>query len=321
MSAKKIWLGAFAAALVLAACGQRVETEGGEAEAPAAAEVTVNEGEPVDGEVTLSVPATAMAGTEIALAFTGPANARDYIDIVPRGYDQTSGEMVYIYIPAALERGTLRVVTTPGEYDVRYVLDLKGVRSVKAVQPLTVTAAEATLDAPASASGGEALSVAWTGPAGQGDYIDLVRQGHSATSGEITYAYTANGNPASLNAPGAAGDYELRYILEGPGGRKVLASSPLAVTLPEAQLTAPEAASPGERVIVEYEGPMRSGDYVDLVRRGYIATSGEMAYFYADGRSANELVMPDEAGEYDIRYVMEAPGGRAVLAKQTIRVE
>ncbi|PKP80156.1 MAG: hypothetical protein CVT79_16405 [Alphaproteobacteria bacterium HGW-Alphaproteobacteria-18] len=320
MLAKKVWLGASAAALVLAACGQRVETKNGET-APAAAEVTVNEGEPVDGEVTLSVPATAMAGTEIALAFTGPANARDYIDIVPRGYEQTSGELAYIYVPAAVAGGMLRVVTAPGEYDVRYVLDLNGARSVKAAQPLTVTAAEATLDAPASASGGETLSVAWTGPAGQGDYIDLVRKGHGATSGEITYAYAASGNPASLNAPGAAGDYELRYILEGPGGRRVLASSPLAVALPEAQLTAPEAASPGERVIVEYEGPMRSGDYVDLVRRGYIATSGEMAYFYADGRSANELVMPDEAGEYDIRYVMEAPGGRAVLAKQTIRVE
>lgn len=320
MLAKKIWLAATAVALVLAACGQRVETKTDET-TPAAAEVTVNEGEPIDGDVTLSVPATAVAGTEIALTFTGPANKGDYIDIVPRGYEQTSGELAYIYVPAAVEGGTLRAVTTPGEYDVRYVLDLNGPRSVKAVQPLVVTAAEATLDAPASASGGETLSVSWTGPAGEGDYIDLVPQGHGATSGEISYAYAANGNPASLTAPGAAGSYELRYILEGPGGRKVLAASPLTVTQPEAQLTAPDTASPGERVIVEYEGPMRSGDYVDLVRKGYVATSGEITYFYADGNAANELAMPDEAGEYDIRYVLEAPGGRLVLAKQTIKVE
>ncbi len=320
MTAKKIWLAASAIVLVLAACGQRVETESGET-APAAAEVRVNEGEPVDGEVTLSVPETVLAGTEIALEFTGPANKNDYIDIVPRGYEQTSGELAYIYIPAAVEGGALRAVTTPGEYDVRYVLDLKGTRSVKAVQPLVVTGAEATLDAPESASGGETLSIVWTGPAGEGDYIDLVPQGHGATSGEISYAYASNGSPASLKAPGAAGSYELRYILEGPGGRKVLVSSPLTVTPPEAKLTAPETAAPGERVIVNYEGPMRSGDYVDLVRQGYVATSGEITYFYADGSSANELVMPDEAGAYDIRYVMEAPGGRAILAKQTIQVE
>ncbi|MFN3315165.1 MAG: hypothetical protein ACK46Q_17165, partial [Hyphomonas sp.] len=92
MSAKKIWVAASVAALVLAACGQRVETEGAEAP-PSGAEVAVNQGEPVDGDVTLSVPATAEAGTEIALTFTGPANARDYIDIVPRGYEQTSGEL------------------------------------------------------------------------------------------------------------------------------------------------------------------------------------------------------------------------------------
>lgn len=320
MSAKKIWLAATAVALVLAACGQRVETKTEET-APAAAGVTVNEGEPVDGDVTLSVPATALAGTEIALTFTGPANKADYIDIVPRGYEQTSGELAYIYVPAAVEGGALRVVTTPGEYDVRYVLDLNGTRSVKAVQPLVVTGAEATLEAPDSASGGEMLSVAWTGPAGEGDYIDLVPQGHGETSGEISYAYASNGNPASLKAPGAAGSYELRYILEGPGGRKVLAASPLTVTLPEAQLTAPEKANRGESVIVEYEGPMRPGDYVDLVRAGYVPTLGEITYFYADGNAVNELVMPDEAGEYDIRYLMEAPDGRVVLAKQTIEVQ
>jgi Ca-activated chloride channel family protein len=327
MSAIRIWLVASCAIVALASCGKKTEAPGaqsppGAAEAPVAAgpTVKVNEGEAVDGDVTLTIPATAAAGAEIAVAFTGPANARDYIDIVPRGYTQTSGELTYIYIPAAAKGEKLRVLTTPGEYDVRYILDLNGVRKVKAIQPLSITAAAATLKAPASAASAEPLSIEWTGPAGQGDYIDVAPKGQSAPSGEIAYAYTTNGNPAKFSAPGAVGEYQIRYILEGPGGRKVLASAPLTITQASASLTAPDVADRGKTLIVEYEGPKRAGDYVDLVKKGYIATSGELSYFYADGKTANELKLPTDPGEYDIRYVMEAPGGRIVLAKRTIRV-
>jgi Ca-activated chloride channel family protein len=333
MSAKWMWLAVSVTVLALSACGEKVETADGEATAsaaasaasPAAAEasapVKINEGEPVDGDVTLTVPVTAGAGAEIALQFSGPANVQDYIDIVPRGYTQTSGELGYVYIPAAARGDKLRVPTTPGDYDVRYVLDLKGVRKVKAIQPLSITDATATLKLPASVTSAEPLSVEWTGPDGTGDYIDVVPKGYAATSGEITYAYTSSGNPAKFSAPGPAGDYQIRYLLEGLGGRKVLASVPLIVTPATAKLTTPDSADAGKALVVEYEGPKRAGDYVDLVKKGYIATSGELTYFYADGKAANELKMPSEAGDYDIRYVMEAPGGRIVLTKRTIRVK
>lgn len=328
MSMKRIGLAAAIAALALGACGKKAETiapsaPGVEApaEAPATAPaVTVNEGEPVDGDVTLTLPATAAAGSEIAPIFTGPANATDYIDIVPKGYTKTSGELAYIYIAQAATGGKLRVLTTPGDYEVRYVLDLKGERIVKAVQPLTITAATASLTAPASATGAEPLTVTWTGPAGEGDYLDIVPKGFTKTSGELDFAYTSGGSPAAITAPGSPGEYEIRYVLEGPGGRKVLASSPLTVTAATASLTAPDTASKGESVVVVYEGPKRDGDYVDLVKAGYIATSGELSYFYANGTAANELTLPAEAGAYEIRYVMEAPGGRIVLAKRPITV-
>lgn len=325
MSATPIWLAASVALLALAACGQKPETlqAGGRpaTEAPEGGPaVKVNLGEPVDGDVTLAAPGSAVAGSEIALAFTGPANKGDYIDIVPRGYTQTSGELVYIYIPAAASGQKLRVLTSPGDYDVRYVLDLKGDRRVKAVQPLSVTAATATLKTPVSAAGAEPLSVEWSGPAGAGDYIDVVSKGQAEASGEIAYAYTSGGNPAKFTAPGNAGDYEIRYVLEGPGGRKVLATAPLTVTPAAATLTAPASAAKGAQLVIEYVGPQRSGDYVDLVRAGHMPTSGELTYFYANATAASELTMPAEAGQYEIRYVMEAPGGRIVLAKRTIEV-
>lgn len=281
---------------------------------------TLNTGTPVDGEATVTVPATVGAGAPIEAGWTGPGNTGDYIDLVPRGFTATSGEITYAYARDAVPVAKLQAPTTPGEYEVRYVVQLTSERKVKATAPLTVAASAASLTVPPRAEAGEPLTIAWTGPAGKGDYIDIVPDGHTETSGEVTYAYTRDGNPAKLTAPGKSGAYQIRYLLEGPGGRKILATSLITVTVAIATLTAPETAARGSKVKVEWTGPKRRGDYIDLVKKGHTQTSGELSYFYTDRESASELTMPAEAGEYEIRYVLEAPGGRQVLARRPLRV-
>jgi Ca-activated chloride channel homolog len=321
-----------AAGLVLAACtpkkeaadpaaaGASASPEAGSATGPAPAPADPNK-PAVDGEASLTSPPSTAAGTSINVTWTGPGNTSDYIDLVPRGVTETSNEITYAYVRETNGKVTLRVPTTPGDYDVRYVLDLGGgkPRAVKTVAPLSVTAVTATLQAPAAAEAGQDMQVVWTGPNGSGDYIDLVKAGVTETSGEITYAYTSAGSPAKIQAPSAAGDYLVRYILEGPGGRKISATSPLKVTMPKATLNAPATAAKGKAFKVEWTGPKSSGDYVDLVHKGTVATSGESDYFYTTTTSPGELTAP-EAGEWEIRYILEAPGGRAILATRAISV-
>jgi Ca-activated chloride channel homolog len=340
MASKTVLLGcALALALALAACTKKEEAPGSQAaDANAAQDAVASQSgpstpttdagatpapaepnaPPVDGEASLTVAPTAVAGANMNVKWIGPGNGADYIDVVPRGFTQTSSEISYVYVRGSDGAAELRAPTTAGDYDVRYILDLSGKRSVKAVAPLAVTAGQATLKAPATAEAGQALEVVWTGPDGPGDYIDLVKAGVTATSGEITYAYTNSGSPAKIEAPSSAGDYQLRYVLEGPGGRKVPATVPLKVTTPKVTLAAPATATKGQAFKVEWTGPGSSGDYVDLVKRGVTATSGEIDYFYTvQGKTSGELTAP-EAGEYDIRYLLEAPGGRAILATRPI---
>jgi len=280
----------------------------------------LNTGTPVDGAATVTAPATVGVGAEFEAGWTGPGNTGDYIDLVPRGVTATSGEIGYAYTRDAIPVAKLRAPTTPGNYDVRYVLQLPNERKVKATAPLSVTAATASLTVPPKAEAAEPMTIAWQGPAAAGDYIDIVPDGQTQTSGEITYAYTRDGNPATLTAPGKSGAYQVRYVLEGPGGRKVLASSLLTVTVPPATLKADESVARGAKFKVEWTGPKRRGDYVDLVKKGHTETSGELSYFYTDRDSSSELTAPAEAGEYEIRYVLEAPGGRQVLARRALRV-
>lgn len=326
------------ATVALAACGKKTEPAAAET-APAAETGTsaatspttettsrvphaINTGEPVDGDATLSIPASVPAGSAFEIAWPGPPNAADYIDIVPRGYAQTSGEINYVYIRDAATVGKLVAPTKPGDYDVRYLAELKDGRVLKTVAPLTVAPVTVTFNAPPSAAkGGEPLSLGWNGPDNGGDYVDIVPRGYAATSGEITYAYTREGNPSALVTPGAPGEYEIRYVMEGRPERVIAATTPLTVTASDATLDAPATAAKGASIQVTWTGPDRRGDYVDLVPKDYADTSGELTYFYTTSGSPTALKIPDRAGEYEIRYVLQAPGGRQVLAKAPLKVE
>jgi len=313
------------AAALLVSCGKRTEPA---TDAPTAAPAasgsthTLNEGEPVDGDATLAAPASVIAGSSFDADWTGPANKGDYIDIVPQGYAETSGEISYVYIRNALDKATLRAPTEPGAYELRYIVELTGGRAVKASIPLAVEPAKVTFDLPpTTVEAGAPVALAWTGPANDGDYIDIVPQGHTDTSSEITYAYTSSGSPSRLTAPGTPGDYEIRYIAEGPGGRQIIESAPLTVTAVTSELEAPADARRGAKVSVTWTGPARDGDYVDLVPKGYAETSGELSYFYTRSGSPGELTAPDKAGDYEIRYVLEAPGGRQILTRTPLQVK
>ncbi|HTM33198.1 MAG TPA: hypothetical protein VL263_17925 [Vicinamibacterales bacterium] len=280
-----------------------------------------NTGTPIDGDATVTAPATVTAGGEVEVAWTGPGNTADYIDLVPRSRVEAGGESGYVYTKDAMPVARLTAPTAPGDYAVRYVADLGSGRKVKAVAPVTVSAATATVTATPKAESAEAITVAWTGPSGQGDYVDIARAETKTPDSELTYVYAKEGSPAHLVAPAAAGSYQVRYLLEGPGGKKVLASTPLEVTLPVVTLEAPEKVAPSAPFTVAWTGPQRKGDYIDLVKGGHTATSGELTYFYAVKDTNSSLTAPAQGGAYEIRYVLEGPGGRVVLGRRAITVQ
>ncbi len=148
----------------------------------------------------------------------------------------------------------------PGQWDAS-ISSLKmacGADKSVLQDPVKVVLPEATLKAAETAVILE-LSVDWTGPNAKGDYIEMVIAGETDTVGvSKSYAYTADGNPASVNVPGNTGDYELRYIWEGPEGRVVLAAQPVTVIDSEFALAALTGPTEGRRAIsVGLERPRR----------------------------------------------------------------
>ncbi|MBZ4021291.1 hypothetical protein CKO11_02285 [Rhodobacter sp. TJ_12] len=249
---------------------------------------------------SVSGPATAPAGSRIKVDWTGPDGVHDKVMIIATGTtDDPHHDHAFTSEGTPVE---LRVATTPGQYELRYVMN--ATNKVLARQPITVTAVEATLEAPDTAPAGSDLEIGWTGPDADRDYIALVPAGEDYRA-RLTYAYTGNGNPARLRAPAAAGAYDLVYVLNANGARE-LVRRPIHLENVGASFTAPSTAAPGEKITVGFTGPMEDRDLIIVVRADTPNPKEEETGYPRKG-SPVELTMPLAPGDYEIRYML---GGR-----------
>ncbi len=272
-----------------------------------------------EAEVAIFAPERVGIGEYFAVEWRGPNNQADYIDIVPAGYTDTTGELAYRYT----KRGNPLEIQAPdkaGPHELRYVaMAGDGRRALKSA-PLEIEEVRAELAFDPQISLGKRVEVYWTGPGTKNDYVDIVPRGYTDTSGELGYAYTKVGNPLALNLPSEPGAYDMRYVLQGPQKRRVLYVSPLTLKDVVASLVLQKEGAGGTTIEVEWAGPGAPNDYIDVVPRGSTPTTGEKSYTYVKQGNPLNLRLPGKAGEYDVRYVLQAADGRKVKAVQPITV-
>ncbi|HLP00431.1 MAG TPA: VWA domain-containing protein [Opitutaceae bacterium] len=261
-------------------------------------------------EVTLAAPDKVTAGASVPIEWKGPANAGDYLTIVPpkapdgeyAGYD-------------AARAGTVANVTAPiaaGEAEIRYMSG-QG-RRVLARRAIAVVAAEVTLAAPEEIEAGAVVPIEWTGPGNAGDYLTIVPR--TAPDGKYeNYDAARAGHAARVTAPIEPGECEVRYVTGQ--GAKVLARRPIRIVAAAITLNAPEEAKAGGVVAIEWTGPGNSGDYLTIVPVS--AADGKYAnYDSARKGQPAHVTAPLEPGECEIRYMTGQ--GAKVLARRPIRI-
>ncbi|WP_341861631.1 VWA domain-containing protein [Gymnodinialimonas sp. 57CJ19] len=249
---------------------------------------------------SITAPATAVAGSTIELAWTGPDYHRDYIGIGP--VDATGGERWQNYTRTE-EGPILRLQTPPeaGEYVIRYFLNQD--RSVLAEARITLTEAASSITAPTTAVAGSVIEVAWTGPDYHRDFIGIGPVG--ATGGERwqNYTRTEEGSPLMLLTPPEAGTYVIRYFVDQD--RVVQAEAEITLTAPAATLTAPTTAPVGSVVELGWTGPDYHRDFIAIGAVGATGGAQWQNYTRTSEGSPLTLLMPTEPGEYLIRYFID----------------
>lgn len=173
-------------------------------------------------EVALTGPTEAVAGSVVAVTWTGPANPGDYITVVAAGTpDGQYGNYTTVNKGSPLD---VTMLMEPGAAELRYMTG-RGAQ-VLARRPLRIVAAEISLSAPDRTAVGAPVTITWSGPANQGDYLTIVTKG--TPDGQYgAYTQTTRGSPLTVLAPKAAGEAEIRYM--SGQGAKVLARRAIAI--------------------------------------------------------------------------------------------
>ncbi|MEX0970083.1 MAG: VWA domain-containing protein [Paracoccaceae bacterium] len=244
---------------------------------------------------TLAAPPVVVAGSDFPVEWTGPDTQNDFITIVALGAEDTvSGDYAYTRDGTPV---SLRAPDQHGAYELRYLTG--GERAVIATLPITVDAAQATLNAAPVASSGAEIQVTWSGPDNRNDFITVVPVG--APDGEFeNYTYTRQGSPLGLTMPEAEGAYELRYVTGQD--RLTLATLPITLEANAVTLNAAPVASSGAEIQVTWSGPDNRNDFITVVPVG--APDGEFEnYTYTRQGSPLGLTMPEAEGAYELRYV------------------
>ena len=251
-------------------------------------------------ETSVSAPESTVAGSTVTVSWTNAIHPRDYVTIVPTGaaadaygdYERVGGG----------SDANLAVPAEPGAYEVRYLLQQSS-RAIAAV-PLEVTAAETAVSAPESAVAGSTVSVSWTNVIHPRDKVTIVAANAPAdVDGE--YLRVGNASSGTLQTPGAAGNYEVRYLLNESG--QAIASSPLAVTASETSVSGPESAVAGSNVTVSWTNTIHPRDKVTIVPAS-APGNADGDYRRAGNATSGTLEAPAEPGDYEIRYLLEVSG-------------
>jgi Ca-activated chloride channel family protein len=262
-------------------------------------------------EAAIAAPDSAAAGSTVTVEWQGPDYDRDYISVaVPD--DGGGGYVNYTYTRNGSPLQLL-MPPDPGEYEIRYI-QTQG-NKIMARKTISVEPVEASIAAPDSAVAGSTVAVEWQGPDYDRDYISVAVPDDGG-GGYVNYSYTRNGSPLQLLMPPEPGEYEIRYIQTQ--GNIVLARKTISLQEVEASVSAPSGAAPGETVVVEWEGPDYERDYISVASPDD-GGGGYVNYTYTRNGSPLELVMPEEPGTYEVRYIMTQ--NNRIIARTTVEVE
>lgn len=274
----------------------------------------------VDIDKFLDAPDVAGQGATISVAWGGPAGAGDFIGIYHAGasgvdpwleaYGVDSGSPVAIHMPL-----------DPGPYELRYIVEGSDGYAILVTEPVTISAAQITFNAPDTIRPGATFPLGWSGPGGPDDWIDIVDTGTDgvyASDGysEYSYAYTKesmDSREATLTAPEPPGSYEIRYIGTYPSNGRASTSERLvlfrqAITV---AADAPDWALPVDEGVGESAAATDDATQDDVTTAS--GTPEQVPATQADPQADAEMPAPQD----DVAYFCEEAEGCVIEDAET----
>ncbi len=256
---------------------------------------------------TLDAVATADAGADIVVTWTGPDNRNDHITFAAPGGDAIRGAS-YAYVGISKDGTvTIQVPQDAAGYDLVYQTG----ETILARLPISVGGVAATLDAPTEVPAGGRLVVGFDGPDNRGDRITFaVRDGDPLSPASYAYVRLAQDDRVSLRALEEIGGYDIVYLTAG----RIIGRRPVEIVPVTMEL---DAALEVQALLVfeiTWRGHGNAGDRINLVVPG---GNENIVYNYVDPVTGSvSMGAPKTAGSYELVYVTR--GGKELARRPII---
>lgn len=262
-------------------------------------------------EVAFNIAETQVAGAEIQVDWTGPANKGDYISIAEPQMENKK-YLFYGYVREG-NKTKLRMPPDDGEFELRYVSGQTA--EIWARKRLTIEVPTVSIVSPSQTSTGNTLTMEWQGPANKGDYITIAEPGSEGKK-YLSYKYIKKGGKAVVEVPEEPGSYELRYVSAAQG--RIWFEAPLEVTIREELISADAEVTAGKKFKVSWQNKGFGGQYIGIFPKGSADDEAYKSYTYTKNKTSNTMTAPKEAGDYELRYM--SGGKKQVWARTSLRV-
>lgn len=261
--------------------------------------------------ISFDAPKSVEAGKVIQVNWKAPNYKKDYISIAKPESKQNNYQS-YAYTKAGSPT-EIRAPDKPGVYQLRY--QAGSGRTIWYSQKLKVTEPDVEIPSIDDQVAGSHLKIKITGPRNKGDYITVAKIG-SKPNQYLYYEYFYNESAEiNIKMPENPGEYEVRYI--SGFQKQIWDSKKVTVKAPDVSVKATGEALVGSYVKVEWQGPSNKNDFLSVAEVG---SEGKkyLYYDYLNDTKESNLVMPNEPGDYEIRYI--SGGKKYIWASQKIKI-
>jgi hypothetical protein len=256
-------------------------------------------------EAPLSVP----QGSPFEITWTGTETLGRLaiLEKTENGYRRV-GSWIYLHNRSTVFKA--KAPLDPGPYFIGQEVEGR----LEPIQPLTVRAIAALIDAPTIAGINEAIEIAFEGPS-YGDAVIGIYKETEMRDERFSYAYPSNSGDGTvtLKAPLDPGSYQIKYKL----GSISLASSPLTVGGVAATLKGPDRIQAGSEVIIQWQGPFDPQNTIGFVEPGGEKRAGDYRYLHIGSENAVRLNAPVDSGKYEVAFFVRSK----VISRHPIVVE
>lgn len=156
---------------------------------------------------SISTNQEAMAGSNVLVEWTGPANSRDHLCLVKA--EEPNSKCVSRAGIKVGKKLNLRMPDIMGNYLLRYVSGGEG--SIWAEVKIQISDRKEVLAAPSQVKPGESFTLNWKEKGNSGEFVSIAHP--SAKPEKVITKVAARGKDhAKFKAPDEPGTYELRYV-------------------------------------------------------------------------------------------------------------